>query len=201
MIEPVKEFFSGLWENVRQLASEAWDNIKEVWNAVSGWFSETVIEPVKKFFSDMWEGIRKTAGDIWNGIKEIWGAAKSWFEEHVTGPIGKAFETAGNFIKGVFNGIIGTVEGLINGAINGINWLISQLNKISFDVPDWVPGIGGKTFGFDITPVAEVKLPRLAQGAVIPANREFLAVQGDQGGRHLFEVHLPYMFAGCYQQQ
>ena len=69
-----------------------------------------------------------------------------------------------------------------------INWIVGQLNKISFDVPDWVPIIGGKTFGFNIPEATfkRISIPRLAQGAVIPPNREFLAVLGDQKqGRNL----------------
>ena len=64
---------------------------------------------------------------------------------------------------------------------NMINWIVNGLNKISFDVPDWVPGIGGKTFGFNLQQVKfnRVSIPRLAQGAVIPPNREFLAVLGE----------------------
>ena len=146
---------------------------------MSAWFNETVIQPVGEFFSGLWDGIRQTASDVWNAIVEVWQAAGSWFEEHVTGPIGKAFEAVGDFVKGVFNKIIGFIEGLINKVIDGINWLIDQLNKISFEVPDWVPGIGGKSFGFNISHVSEVKLPRLATGAVVPPNREFLAMLGD----------------------
>ena len=75
---------------------------------------------------------------------------------------------------------------MINGAIKGINWLISQLNKIKFDVPDWVPAIGGKKFGFNMSSVSEVKLPRLANGAVIPPNQQFAAILGDQrSGKNL----------------
>ena len=47
-------------------------------------------------------------------------------------------------------------------------------------MPDWVLGIGGNSFGIDIPSISEVELPRLARGAVIPPNREFLAVLGDQ---------------------
>ena len=84
------------------------------------------------------------------------------------------------------NGLIAGFEAGINGIIGMfekmINWVVNGLNKISFDVPDWVPGIGGKTFGFNISEVkfGRVSIPRLAQGAVIPPNREFLAVLGDQ---------------------
>lgn len=83
-------------------------------------------------------------------------------------------------VKGMVNGLISIIEGFINKIISGINWLVDQINKIGFNVPDWVPGIGGKRFGFNISHVSTVTLPRLAEGAVIPANREFLAVLGDQ---------------------
>ena len=75
---------------------------------------------------------------------------------------------------------------MVNGIIGGINWLISQLNKIKFDVPDWVPVIGGESFGFNINPLNKVELPHLANGAVIPPNQQFAAVLGDQrSGKNL----------------
>lgn len=141
---------------------------------------------MSKFFTDLWDGIKQAASDLWDAIVSAWESAGKWFEDHVTKPIGAAFEAVGNFIKNVLNGVIGGVEGLINGVIRGINWLISQLNKIKFDIPDWVPAIGGKSFGINIPSVSEVKLPRLANGAVIPPNQQFAAILGDQrSGRNL----------------
>lgn len=92
----------------------------------------------------------------------------------------KAWEGIKKVFKGIWNSMTIIVESAINFMIDGINWLIQQLNKIHFEIPDWVPGIGGKSFGISIDPVSKVKLPRLAQGAVIPPNREFMAVLGDQ---------------------
>lgn len=80
----------------------------------------------------------------------------------------------------MWNSSISLLEGAINIIIKGLNWLISQMNKISFDVPSWVPGVGGKTVGVNIPSISEARIPRLAKGAVIPPNREFLAVLGDQ---------------------
>lgn len=180
IIEPVKTFFTEMWEAIKQLASDAWNGISNIWNVVSTWFNDTVIKPITEFFGTMWAFVEAGAKMLWGAIVAIWNAAGTWFEEHVTEPIGKAFEAVGNFIKGVLNGVIGGVEGLINGAIKAVNWLISQLNKIKFDVPDWVPAIGGKSFGFNITKVSEVSLPRLANGAVIPPNQQFAAILGDQ---------------------
>ena len=73
------------------------------------------------------------------------------------------------------NPITQWVKGVINAVLKIVNWLITQINKISFTVPDWVPLIGGRHVGFNLK-----SIPYLAQGAVIPPNREFLAVLGDQ---------------------
>ena len=83
-------------------------------------------------------------------------------------------------IKAPINWILAGVETLANGVVNGLNTVIGALNSLHFDVPDWIPLIGGKTFGFNIGYLGGVSLPRLAQGAVIPPNKEFLAVLGDQ---------------------
>lgn len=180
VVKPVQEFFKNLWEEVKKLASDAWDGIVKIWEAVSGWFEQNVIQPVTKFFTDMWDGIKKKASDIWEDIKKVWGDAKKWFEDHVTGPLGDAFTAAVDKIKEAVNAAIGKVEGLINSVIKGVNWLIEQLNKIHFDVPDWVPFAGGSSFSINVPKITEVKLPRLANGAVIPPNQQFAAILGDQ---------------------
>ena len=101
-----------------------------------------------------------------------------------TGDWTKAWNGVQEIFKGVWNGIIGFLEGAVNLIIDGVNWLISKLNTVSFTTPDWLdvikPGLGGKTFGINIPNIERVALPRLATGAVIPPNREFLAVLGDQ---------------------
>ena len=78
------------------------------------------------------------------------------------------------------------VESFINFFIRGINVLVRGINKLSFDVPSWVPGIGGKSLGFSIPLIPQVQIPRLATGAVIPPNQQFAAILGDQThGRNL----------------
>lgn len=180
VVEPVKQFFTQLWETVKQLASDAWTGIQGIWSVVSGWFNSTIIQPVAGFFKGMWDGIKQSASSVWEAVKGIWSAAGEWFSQHVTQPLASAFDAAGNAVKNTINGLVVNVEGMLNAVIRGVNWLISQLNKVSFEVPGWVPGIGGRSFGFSLQKLSEVSLPRLAQGAVIPPNREFMAVLGDQ---------------------
>lgn len=83
-------------------------------------------------------------------------------------------------VKNAFNGILGLVNGMLQGAEKGINAVVGAVNKLSFTVPDWVPSLGGKRFGMSLGYVSVPRVPYLAQGAVLPANRPFLAVVGDQ---------------------
>ena len=117
-------------------------------------------------------------------VKGAWEAVKSFWNKYIAPIFTAKFWL--DLAKTCGNGLIGGFESAINGIIGMfekmINWIVDGLNKISFDVPDWVPLIGGKTFGVNIPNVkfGRVSIPRLAQGAVIPPNREFLAVLGDQ---------------------
>lgn len=95
--------------------------------------------------------------------------------ESATGGSGGFLNSIVDGAKGVINGLIGFFEGMANGVIKVINSLIKGLNKISFDVPDWVPGIGGKKFGFNISTISEVKIPRLATGGFPATGQMFIA--------------------------
>lgn len=142
------------WDKVKEVASACWDKIKEVWGKAKDWFRENITEPVTGFFTTMW-AFAKRAFNM--GI--------DWIKKKFTDAV---------------NGGITLVESFINFIIRGLNVLVRGINKLSFDVPDWVPGIGGKKMGFSISAIPEVQIPRLATGAVIPPNREFAAILGDQ---------------------
>lgn len=94
--------------------------------------------------------------------------------------IAESFSSLSSAIKSPINAIISGVESMANRVIDGVNGMIRALNKFSFNVPDWVPAIGGKKFALRINTLSNVSLPRLAQGAVIPPNKEFAAILGDQ---------------------
>jgi hypothetical protein len=98
-------------------------------------------------------------------------------------------------IKGFLNNyILAGVESFINGIIGGFNVLINFLDNLKVTAPDWVTKLTGITsFGFNITPFSTVKLPRLAAGAVIPPNRQFMAVLGDQTSGTNIETPLSTM--------
>ena len=80
-----------------------------------------------------------------------------------------------NNIKKVINTILGGIELMVNGVIKGLNWMINSLNKLNFDVPDWVPIIGGETFGFNIRNISTISIPRLAEGGFVDKGQMFIA--------------------------
>lgn len=114
-------------------------------------------------------------------VKEIWASIKAFWDEKIAPIFTARFWL--DLAKNCGNGLIAGFEAAINGIITMfermINWIVDGINSIGFDIPDW---LGGGHFGFNIPRVtfSRVSIPRLAQGAVIPPNREFLAVLGDQ---------------------
>ena len=134
-------------------------------------------------------GLGYTATKIdWNApvnwVKNAWEMVKRFWNVNIAPVFTQKLWI--DLAKKCGNGLIAGFEGAINGIISlfetMINWIAGGLNKISFDIPSWVPLIGGKKFGFNIPEAkfGRVSIPRLAEGAVIPANKEFLAVLGDQ---------------------
>lgn len=110
-----------------------------------------------------WDELKATASDVWDGVTTT--------------------------TKGAVNSIIGFINGMISAVTNGINAVIRALNSIQIDIPSWVPGLGGRHFGINMAELTAPQIPYLAQGAVIPANREFLAVLGDQ--KHGTNIEAP----------
>lgn len=124
------------------------------------------------------KSISKTMRGMWNRIKAPFASVAEWFGNIFKGAwnaIKKAFTGVGKWFKNLFNGIISFIKAPINFLIDGLNALIKGVNKISFDVPKWVPAIGGKKFGFDIP-----QIPKLAKGGLVKAPT--LAVVGDNVG-------------------
>lgn len=110
-----------------------------------------------------------------------------------TGDWNSAWNGVKKVFKGIWNSIVIIAESAVNAIIKGLNWLISKINTIKFTVPSWVPGLGGKSIGGHLSSLSEVHLPRLATGAVIPPNKEFLAVLGDQKSGTNIETPLATM--------
>ena len=166
--EAIKDGISKAVEGIKAMVTVVWNNISNVTKQI---FANTA-----KAISDVIGGIKKVFTGLVDFVSGIFTGSwkKAW--DGVT----KIFSGVRDAIKGVVNGILGFVGSLANGVVNAINTVIRALNRLSFDIPSWIPLIGGNHFGFNIPELSQVPIPRLATGTVIPPNREFLAVLGDQ---------------------
>lgn len=161
------------WDTVKATAIAVWEVIKSAWEAAGTWFVSTVVQPISDAWTNAMTSLQEWGSNAWASIKGVWSTASTWFTSNLITPLTDGFR---NFA----NSVIGFFEGLANAAINGINSIINAFNKISFEIPDWVPVIGGKSWGFSLPTVSGVSLPRLAEGAVLPGNDPYLAVVNDQ---------------------
>lgn len=142
--------------------------IKTVGNVISN-----IIDAVKNIISALKGVVLFIAGVFTGDWKKAWQGVKKIFKG-VWDALVDIAKTPINLIIGLINGLTGAVE-------DAINWIIDGINELSFTTPDWLPGdLGGQTFGFDLSQIDIPEIPKLAQGAVIPPNSEFLAVLGDQ---------------------
>jgi len=196
----IQWFLDNIWPSLQAVLQTAWDILVGLGEFIAK-FVETVISTVrflfgaikdiltgdfKGLFTRATEWFSKRKEDIVKILENVKLRFQKIFEgiKNIFSNLGKAIIAVFDVIKGAIkkpiNLIMGCIEALVNAVIKGINFMIGALNKLSFDVPDWVPIIGGEKFGFNIKEVKEVSLPRLAQGTVVPPNMsEFLAVLGD----------------------
>lgn len=145
--------------------------VKQHWSDIVAWFQGIGTK------------ISETFSGIWTGIVNIWSGCVEWFQGlgvKISEVFSGIWTGIVNGAKSIINGLLGWIEGFVNGIIGGFNLMKSAINSLSFTIPDWVPGIGGATVGFNIPLTGTISLPRLATGAVIPPNNEFMAVLGDQ---------------------
>lgn len=153
----------------------------------------TVLQFIKDVFQvgwkQAWENMKSNFVKIWTDLKsdfiKIWNDLKSdfisiWYDIQ-------------DRIKDPLNSILSSIERLINSILDGFNWMVDKLNNFRIEIPDWVPEIGGRSFGINLDHFGSVQLPRLAQGAVIPPNKEFMAVLGDQKNGTNIETPLETM--------
>lgn len=140
-------------------------------------------------FGDQWSNIMEHCGQIVEGFVKL-------VKDLINGDFDAAWEDAKQILKGFANLGIDIFEGLVKAAIKAVNKVIEAINKLSFTVPDFVPLIGGKEFSPNLKQIStEWSLPRFAQGAVIPPNKEFMAVLGDQKHGTNIETPLDTMVA------
>lgn len=183
------------WEFVKEKVSTTFDATLD-WIKASGLLILGIILCVSGIGIPLGISLMKKGGanlteaqdPVWNlivdKVKEIWGNIKDFWDNNIK-PIFTSewwLDKGKTAMKGLAQGFQNGINGIITMFENMINTIADKLNQFKINIPDWIPGFGGKSFGFNLNRVSfsRVSLPGLAQGAVIPPNKEFIAVLGDQ---------------------
>ena len=187
-----------LWDQIYQTLGALGELITVLWNEKLLPTAQKIADIVGPLIEAALGRVIDTFGTLLAVVSDVVGGVLRVLEglcEFVSGVFTGSWQKAWNGVKdifgGVWDGIVGIVKGAVNTVIDLINWVIAAitgginaviggLNQISVTIPEWVPGFGGSHFGINIPPLSGYQIPRLAAGAVLPANREFLAVLGDQ---------------------
>lgn len=162
--------------NVEAGAAAAVDWLIAKWTAVKDWFR------------GLWEKVSSGAVAAWDGIKSAFKSVPEWFQSKFRDAWQKVkdvFSTGGRIWSGIKEGIESTFRTVVNAIIRGMNTIIAvPFNRINFMLNTirnaHFLGISPFQNLWGVNPLPVPQIPMLARGAIIPANRQFLAVLGDQ---------------------
>jgi hypothetical protein len=148
--------WSTIWGGIKDAAKAVWDWIKDNWPLLLA----IILGPVgvaAGLVIKHWRSIKDAAVDVWNWITGTW----TKLTGYIIGPIKAAWDwisgTVGT-VKGWFTDLVGHITSVFSGVVNVIespfrtafNFVADAWNNtvgsISFKVPGWVPGLGGKGF-------------------------------------------------------
>lgn len=199
--------FTGDWgkafDGLKQMAT----GLRDALNGIFNFIRDSIFKPISKFvkgvFNTDWTQAFGIIGDYMNGwaqnIKNIFDSVKQIFNgivNFVNGVLSGNWRRAWNGIKNIFAGIWNAMASVVKSPVNLIisfmnamlrgfqrmqNGFASAMNHMNIRLPKWLQKFTGwSSVGFNIGYWSPNYIPYLAKGAVIPPNKEFMAVLGDQ---------------------
>lgn len=185
-MEPLGKFIiEGLLKGFGDIWSKAKSIFEEFKTSVNTWFYN-LGKDCKEWGVGVITKFKEGIGDIWSKISSKFTEAKNSIAEWGSGIKTKATEAGEKFVTGLTSGL-NTVKSKLKGPINSlismvetaINYIIGRMNNLSWSIPSWVPGVGGKKFGFSMS---KISIPRLARGGIVNnPGRGVLATIGEAG--------------------
>lgn len=164
------------WDTVKAWLVNFGNTVNQIWTNFSNMVGNAIAAIGKKFpmlgayLQGWWESIQAAV----DNVKAIFQNIIDFISNVFSGNWSAAWQNIVNIFGNLFGMIVNLAKAPINGVISAINWVISKINSISVTIPDWVPGVGGKTLGFNIPTI-----PQLAEGGV--ATSPTLAEIGEGG--------------------
>jgi len=208
MAQWIAELFGSIWNTVKdvfhnigviitgcyEVIKAAWEAVMAVLSGAWAWIQTVIIEPLGALLSGVWDSFVSGAKTAWETVKGVFsqvaGFFKNVFEKAWKGIV-SVFSVAGEIFTNIQNGILNAFKKIVNALIAGINTVVripfdginAALGKIrNIQIFDLMPFVGLKT-------ISVPQIPYLAKGAVLPANKPFLAMVGDQ--KHGTNIEAP----------
>lgn len=199
------------------------DEIKGLLQSLDDWLQNVFARDWTEVFGPVLGGVLNNffsvVKGIWDGIKQVFDGIIDFIKGVFTGDWERAWTGVKEIFGGIFDSLVALAKapinmiiGILNKAINGINDLIEGFNGLGFDVPEWVPFLGGKSWHVNIPTIPNI--PALAEGGVLTsgsaivgeAGPEFVNISdgkamvqplsGNSDLAGLLETYLPYLAAG-----
>ena len=166
----VTSFFTGALSGLQSFFSSAWSNILGAFNSFQSSLAQSF--PV---LATIIQGPIDTIKIILEGLKGVLDGIIQFITGVFTGNWSQAWEGVKSIFGNIFNSLAALVKQPINAVISIINKAISGINGLKLDIPDWVPVLGGKTFGLNIP-----EIPQLAVGGIVTAPTVLEAGEGGE---------------------
>ena len=176
VLEGIADILDGnVWEGIKKVGL----GLLDLMNPIGG---------LQDGFKSLWEKVASGALSAWEGIKNAFKSVPEWFQgkfRDAWQKVKDVFSTGGRIWSGIKEGIESTFRAVVNAIIRGMNTIIAvPFNRINFMLNTirnaHFLGISPFQNLWGVNPLPVPQIPMLARGAVIPANRQFLAVLGDQ---------------------
>lgn len=164
------------WDTVKAWLVNFGNTVNQIWTNFSNMVGNAIAAIGEKFpllgayLQGWWESIQAAV----ENVKAIFQNIIDFISNVFSGNWSAAWQNIVNIFGNLFGMIVNLAKAPINGVISAINWVLSKINSISVTIPDWVPGVGGTTLGFNIPTI-----PQLAEGGI--ATSPTLAEIGEGG--------------------
>ena len=158
------------WDTVKEKAGQLWDWFAQKFPGIA-----TVVQTVIGTAVNSFKTLISAVSSVWERVKAIFSNIIDFVSNVFTGNWSAAWENVKNIFGNVFGALVDLAKLPINSLINLINKAFSSIGSISVDIPDWVPGVGGKTYGFEMP-----QIPALATGGIATAPTLALIGEGKE---------------------
>ena len=178
----------GIFDGLKKAVVAIWDGLTKSFVAfldkidqLTGGKLHGIIDGAKKIFIDLSDIVRTLLGDAIDFVRDAFVGLTEFVSGVFSGDMDKALRGVAQIFRSVFNLVLGVFESVVNFIVSGVNHVIRGFNKflaLGDKVTEFL-GWGSSKKVSELGKFAMPRIPALATGTVVPPNREFLAMLGD----------------------